>query len=59
MSPRYRSRVRKCQAGTGATVSSMNRNFTPEFHTTTLEHLRQFLEDLRQGAAPLRSEEPL
>jgi len=28
VSPRYRSRVRKCQAGTGATLSSMNRNFT-------------------------------
>jgi hypothetical protein len=27
-------------------------------HTTTLEHLRQFLGDLCQGATPLRSEEP-
>ena len=27
-------------------------------HTTTLEHLRQFRGDLRQGATPLRSEEP-
>jgi len=26
-------------------------------HTTTLEHLRQFRGDLRQGATPLRSEE--
>ena len=28
-------------------------------HTTTLEHLRQFLGDLRQGATPLRSEDPV
>jgi hypothetical protein len=28
VSPRYRNRVGKCQAGTGATVESMNRNFT-------------------------------
>ena len=28
-------------------------------HTTTLEHLRQFRRDLRQGATPLRSEDPL
>ena len=28
-------------------------------HTTTLEHLRHCLGDLRQGATPLRSEEPL
>ena len=27
-------------------------------HTTTLEHLRHCLGDLRQGATPLRSEEP-
>jgi hypothetical protein len=28
VSRRYRNRVRKCQAGTGSTLSSMNRNFT-------------------------------
>ena len=28
-------------------------------HTTTLEHLRLSRGDLRQGAAPLRSEDPL
>ena len=28
-------------------------------HTTTLEHLRLILGDLRPGGSPLKSEEPL